>query len=279
MNQLRNPETLRKGIGLFSTFILSLLITLTVLLVILNMSLFSGYGFNQAMKQTDYVHRNYLALNETVTLRLKQYGIDAIVLDGLFNPEMFENDLRDQFDSVFKQEELSIDYSNITNELDTRLKAFIIEQDLTLTKEVETGLLEIEAIVLEAYRAHTAFPFRNTYLIVYKPFKDLFLPIVGIGLVLSGLLIYFLKRLLSPNQFLSNLTVAFASCGWMLVLAPAYLYIEGFYKRINLEPEVLKNFIEVLLGNLFLNSMIVGIGILFILFFFNLFRNSKRKNS
>jgi len=258
MNKPINRETIRKGIALLSIFVLSILIALTSLLLVVNVSLFTEYGFNRAIKKSDYVNASYGSLNETVAIELKQYGIKPSVLEGLFNPEMFENDLRDQFGSVFNQEELSIDYSSITNELDTRLKAFILAQDLTLTVEIETGLKEIEVIVLEAYRANTAFPFRNTYTSLTKTFQGVYVPLVAIGVALIGLLIVFLRKLLSAKDFRNNMTIVLASSGWMLVLAPAYFYFEGFYKRINLNPQHLNDLIASLIGNLFLNLILIG---------------------
>jgi len=265
-----NNERLRLPIAYLTSFVLSILLTVLVALFVFKQTFFTQQAVFKAFDQSSYVNIARESLIENSKEIIIQYGVDESIIDDLYNPIQFEEDLKGSLQSIWTKQVYQIDSSILDTEIKARLNQFLVNQGLTITTEVQVGIDEASQLIIDEYQKKSTIPLLSAYRSImvtyekYLNYSELILGVLLIGLT------YFLYRLLSKSKVSLFIGYALATSSWLMFLLALYFRVDGFYTRIQIRPEYI-NKLLVILGsntlNLFIYLSLGGIGLSLFLFY------------
>ncbi|MEI7668441.1 MAG: hypothetical protein WCI62_05565, partial [Erysipelotrichaceae bacterium] len=109
----QNNERLRYPIAYFTSFVLSILLTLLAALFIMKQAFFSEQALTVAFDQSTYAELARASMIESSKEIIIQYGVDESIIDDLFNPIQFESDLKASLHSIWTHQVYQVDTSTL----------------------------------------------------------------------------------------------------------------------------------------------------------------------
>ncbi|HAM63918.1 MAG: hypothetical protein A2Y20_03630 [Firmicutes bacterium GWF2_51_9] len=258
---MKNQEKARSVIASFTVLMLTLCtVTMIGLLAIIPFFL-SQDALTEAMEKSTFssnVYDEWLAKSKDIAT---QYGVDEEVVEGIVPQTKMEADIRLTLQETSLDEDPFIDTLALSQELRRRLVVFMESQELTLTSEVQAGIDELVDLITDDYIRSATIPYYDLFLSARSRID---IPSRNLSIILFLLIVslaYFLNRLLPRRRWYRSLTTVSLSAGWIYFLIPGYLYVEGFYDRIQIRPYSIQR----LAALLFENGLVKLIGVGFVL--------------
>lgn len=260
---MKTQEKARSIIASFTVLMLILCSVVWIGLLTINPFFFSQDAMTEAMEKSSFtknVYDEWLAKSEDIAT---QYGVDEEIIEGIVSLEKMESDIQLTLHETSLDGDPYIDTLNLSQELRSRLVAFMEEQELTLTSEVQAGIDELVTIITDDYIRSATIPYYDLYLSARNRIE---IPSRNLSIILFMLIVslaYFLYSLLAQKQWNRSLTTVLLSTGWIYFLIPGYLYVEGFYDRIQIRPYSIQRLAAVLLENGLVK--LIGVGFVLVL--------------
>ncbi len=260
---MKNQEKARSIIASFTVLMLTLCIVVWIGLITINPFFFSQDAMTEAMVKSSFSNNDYdewVAKSKDVAT---QYGVDEEVVEGIVSKEKMESDIQLTLHKTSLDGDPFIDTLELSRELRSRLVAFMESQELTMTSEVQAGIDELVTLITDDYIRSATIPYYDLYLSARNRIE---IPSRNLSIILFLLIVslaYFLYRLLAQKRWNRSLTTALLSTGWIYFLIPGYLYVEGFYDRIQIRPYSIQRLAAVLLENGLVK--LIGVGFVLVL--------------
>lgn len=260
---MKNQEKARSIIASFTVLMLTLCTVVWIGLITINPFFFSQDAMTEAMVKSSFtnnVYDEWVAKSKDIAT---QYGVDEEIIEGIVSLEKMESDIQLTLHETSLDGDPYIDTLNLSQELRSRLVAFMEEQELTLTSEVQAGIDELVTLITDDYIRSATIPYYDLYLSARNRIDT---PSRNLSIILFLLIVslaYFLYRLLAQKQWNRSVTTVLLSTGWIYFLIPGYLYVEGFYDRIQIRPYSIQRLAAVLLENGLVK--LIGVGFVLVL--------------
>ena len=260
---MKNQEKARSIIASFTVLMLTLCTVVWIGLITINPFFFSQDAMTEAMVKSSFtnnVYDEWVAKSKDIAT---QYGVDEEIIEGIVSLEKMESDIQLTLHETSLDGDPYIDTLNLSQELRSRLVAFMEEQELTLTSEVQAGIDELVTLITDDYIRSATIPYYDLYL---SARDRIGIPSRNLSIILFLLIVslaYFLDRLLPRRQWYRSMTTVLLSAGWIYFLIPGYLYVEGFYDRIQIRPYSIQRLAALLLENGLVK--LIGVGFVLVL--------------
>jgi len=260
---MKNQEKARSVIASFTVLMLTICTVTMIGLLTITPFFLSQNALTEAMEKSTFssnVYDEWLAKSKDIAT---QYGVDEEVVNGLISQTKMEEDIHLTLQETNLDGDPFIDTLSLSQELRSRLVAFMESQGLTLTSEVQTGIDELVDLVTDDYIRSATIPYYDLYL---SARDRIGIPSRNLSIILFLLIVslaYFLDRLLPRRQWYRSMTTVVLSTGWIYFLIHGYLYVEGFYDRIQIRPYSIQRLAALLLENGLVK--LIGVGFVLVL--------------
>lgn len=260
---MKNQEKARSVIASFTVLMLTLVTVLLIGLLTIAPFFLSQDALTEAMGKSTFgssVYDEWLVKSKDIAT---QYGVDEEVVEDLVSKAKMEEDIRLTLHESSLDGDPFIDTLSLSQELRERLIAFMESQELTLTSEVQTGIDELVGLITDDYIRSATIPYYDLFL---SARNRIAIPSRNLSIILLLLIVslaYFLARLLPHRQWYRSMTTVVLSAGWIYFLIPGFLYVEGFYDRIQIRPYSIQRLSAVLLENGLVK--LIGVGLVSVL--------------
>lgn len=260
---MKNQEKTRNLIASFTVLMLILCSVVWIGLLTINPFFLSQDALTEAMEKSTFsfnVYDEWLTKSKDIAT---QYGVDEKVVEGVVPQTKMEADIRLTLQETSLDEDPFIDTLSLSQLLRSRLVAFMESQELTLTSEIQTGIDELVDLITDDYIRSATIPYYDLFLSARNRTE---IPSRNLSIILLLLIVslaYFLDRLLPRSQWYRSMTTVVLSTGWIYFLIPGYLYLEGFYDRIQIRPYSIQRLAALLLENGLVK--LIGVGFVLVL--------------
>lgn len=260
---MNNNNKLRKTITLLMAFLLSVSIAFLTTTLITRLTLLRGDWLQEALSKSQYYTLVTKDINTNLTYRGTPFGIPEATLQGLITQKQVEEDINLTLHQTIMGEPNTINTTFLEAPLQQKLQALLTQQGIPLGQAQQEAINEYTLLAKEEYQKGIQIPFLG----VYKEIRDYanrIVPFALLGLVgASTFCTIFLTRLYPWKQNRRLLAYSLQGAGLMTLALPAFLLIQGAYKRIQLAPEHFYRLAMELAANYLLT--LVGGGLLLLL--------------
>ena len=260
---MKNQEKARSVIASFTVLMLTICTVTMIGLLVITPFFLSQNALTEAMEKSTFssnVYDEWLVKSKDIAT---QYGVDEEVVNSLISQTKMEEDIGLTLQETNLDGDPFIDTLSLSQELRSRLVAFMESQGLTLTSEVQAGIDELVDLVTDDYIRSATIPYYDLYL---SARDRIGIPARNLSIILFLLIVslaYFLARLLPRRQWYRSMTTVVLSTGWIYFLIPGFLYVEGFYDRIQIRPYSIQRLAALLLENGLVK--LIGVGFVLVL--------------
>jgi hypothetical protein len=264
-------EKYRSVIAAFTTFFITLCLTAMIAILVGAQSLISETSIREAIIDAEYENNAWVTFNEKLIALGSQYGVGSVYFDAMITQRNMASDIQKTLDDTFDHRFPLIDTSGLSVSLDNRLMDFVDDEGLTWTNEIQAGILELSGQVRYEYISAVTIPYLEDYVKLTDRFRW---PLTSLSIFLSIILvasIYFLYRLLPRLGFNRRIIQICIACAWTCIIIPTYLWFDGFYDRIRVQPyafnRVLASFMRIGLERLIWTGILMMFVALALYFF------------
>lgn len=234
---MNNNNKLRKAIALLMAFLLSVSVALLTTAILTRLTLLRADWIQEALGKSQYYTLVTKDINANLGYRGTPFGIPEATLQGLITQKQVEEDINLTLHQTIMGEPNTTNTTFLEAPLRQRLQDLLTQQGIPLGQAQQEAINEYTQLAKEEYQKGIQIPFLG----VYKEIRDYanrIVPFALLGLVgASTFCTIFLTRLYPRKQTRQHLAYSLQGAGLMTLALPAFLLIQGAYKRIQLAPE------------------------------------------
>jgi len=233
--------------------ILSGTFTFLLTMTLIGLYICGGLGFgafnNQAVlrkvNDSNYYDAVYQELTTSTEKLVTQAGFPAEVLTDVITLDRVYIAGRNYMEAVLGRDTFQIKTDKITDELTDNIYAYLVEEDIVLTEELDNGIDQLVEAVKSQYVNGIQLKFAEDLMQTRNNFLYTMRYIIPILIVIIGILCYFLIRIhIYAHRGVRYITYAVCSSSLLTILAAGYTLMRGAYTGLQIEPLYYKNFIE-----------------------------------
>ena len=249
MNQ---QERLRQIIAYLMAFILSVVLTLSMLLVGIKATIFNDTFILHQLDKSNYsnhVYDYFVDVSESLSIL---YGVDSEYLLQAFSKEQVETDILRSMRMILRNETPDFFEEQLTDDIKVGIIAFAQSIDLTMTEELEEGMNELTGLLVEDYTRIIQVPLFLNYAQAKQVVDQYIWWGIGAMILLSLFLMGFLLKLYRHrHRSMRLITYAVLAGGLMNLFILVPVYTSRFYDQIQISP----NFFKILIGSIVRSSL------------------------
>ncbi len=260
---MRKTSKLRVLYVYLLLFVTSLTLTSAVALGVADLTVLNPELFSKSVAFTNYDQRSAeLARQEAIEIGLL-YGVSEEYPSNIDFVSYAKSLAFISYPESVAEKTMEVSIS-FKQEVSDALQEYALSQGLSLTEEVQFGIDEMTIEVVEAFKAAASIPLHQSFFNLIETFNILLYPVVIILFIILLIQQQILYRLDRHRHF-RNLAYVFVTSGWMMILVPLALLINGTYRQIMIYPDyfldlLIRHFEITLWGSVISGGLLIVIG-------------------
>ncbi len=256
MKTQHNDTRLRDKIAIVLTLIMSILLTVSSFLISIRATVFvEGFVFKQ-LEDIDYVYLVQDYFMEVVTSRAVLYGVDVTYLSDAFTTEKMKEDIFRSTRMLFDGQRPDFFVEELSDDLKEHLIAYVDDQGMTLTVEVEAGIDELTGKLVNDYTRIMQVPLFRNYVEAKNQFGRIFWwAIAGLSVLIGVIVTLILRLYKHRHRALRLLSHGTSAVGLMSLIVLVPIYLSKAYQRIQISPR----FFNLLLAETIESALLISI--------------------
>ena len=240
----RNNSKIRSSVSCVFAFLLSLLFLAIFVLLGLYFGIFNDRIIISKVSESNYYNEVQEELQETAETILVEAGLPTSVLAEAISLERVYIGGKYYIEDTLAGDKPVIETERIRADLTSSIDQYLVDEGITRTEELDTGVKEIISVIEQEYRRGIEFQFIQ-YITIYKTYyRKILNNTIPVLLFLVGLICFFLIKMQRyKHRGIRYITYAMIASTGMTILSAAYLLLAGNYKLINAAPEYYKTFL------------------------------------
>ena len=257
----KNNSKLKQFFSIFSSFLLSASLTILVLFSCAKLGFVNSSQVTKALLNSNFYNSVYNTVMGNCENEAIISGLSEEVFDGVFNSDELMNSCNYYILSLLENREYTLDTLNMETKLSENIKDYAAEKNLEVDGDIDEVISNFTSTVMTYYKSALQFPYFDQIASIFRLFDRLLLYILPAMAVFSMILIILLLRLntFKKNRAYRYLAYSLLSSALSILIIPAFCYITGFYKRLNISPEYVYRYIVSYMENGLKFFVIVGI--------------------
>lgn len=186
-------------------------------------------------------------------------GLPTEVTEGIAPLEYVYQEVQNYVNACFKNQDYSFSLKTMEDKLNANIEAYLEEENLVLTAEQQQNKTDYIKMITDEFVQDAKVPFLHYFVKI----KDIGVKVMKIALpallVLSAVCIFLLIRMQRfKHRGVRFITYSTIAATFMSGLPPLIALLNGFYKRINLEPEYFYLFVSTYIERALMCIAIIG---------------------
>lgn len=239
-----NKSGIQKVISSIFAFLLSLLFVACIILLGLYFGVFNDRIIISKVSESNFYNEVHQELKDKAETILRKSRLPNSVLEEVITLERVYIGGKYYIEDTLSGTEAVINTDRLRENLAQNIDEYLIEEEITPTAELDTGVSEIISEIEQEYKRGIQFKFIK-YITEYKAYYRELLSIgVPILVVLIGMLSYLLIRMQKyKHRGIRYITYAMMSSTGMTILTATFLLLTKSYNKMEVSPEYYDRFL------------------------------------
>ena len=254
----RKKLTMIKGISLFFSFLITLSLFSSSILIVLNNTVFNYKFALKNITASGYYTRLAKEIENEFTSLGSASGFDSDIFENIIPKKTLENDVNKYIMDVYSNTEPKVDTSDLVSSLDSTFMNYANAKGITITDETQKAIQELERNCAAVYSDYIGFMFAgqvSTYLYKFHKVCIVLLSVFAIFISILGIILFLINRW--KHIAIRNCIYSISACILMLLPIPIAGFASHKIEKIGITAKSIYDFVGLYTNNVLYNFIYI----------------------